>query len=160
VENQCHSIHAILLIVFMTIMINIFIIIIFKNEIFISKNPFNDYHHVIWEVYIRPGFLCMDFVKRYVCIKHYLLAFRLNISVAKKYCVNFNDNGELPRLCYDQGHRGYRVESLSESNVERPTYTVTPFRELGSRVPVVLETSICTHTHTHTHTHLYRSAGN
>jgi len=42
------------------------------------------YHHVISEVNVRPGFVCMDCVKRYVCVKHTVLAFHLNISLAKK----------------------------------------------------------------------------
>ena len=65
------------------------------------------YHHVILEVYVRSSFLCMDCVKRYVCVKHSLLAIRLNISLTKKYCGNCYDHAESSILCYSQGHEGY-----------------------------------------------------
>jgi hypothetical protein len=66
------------------------------------------YHHVILEVCVRPTFLCMDCVKRYVYVKYPLLASRLNISLAKKFCDKFYDHGDPSTLCYSPGRGGYR----------------------------------------------------
>jgi len=70
------------------------------------------YRHVTLEVYVRPC-LFMESVKRNICVKHSLLAFCLNISLTGKYCGCY-DHGEMPILCYSQGHGGYRRERNRE----------------------------------------------